>query len=99
MKSRKKFHILRVSHISEEQQGLIFYICRCYPDLPEHKRACLDKLFDEVGGVHSAALRAAMTTDESFVKICLEHYIGSTNTLHVLVRRFFERFPLDEMMR
>lgn len=99
MKSRRKFHILKIEHLSEDRQGLIFYICRCYSDLPEHKKRRLDELFEKIGGANAAALRLAMTTDESFVKICLDHYIGSPNTLHVLVRRFFSSFPLEEFIR
>jgi hypothetical protein len=98
MKKRGKFHVLKINGLDESRQGLIFYICRCYPDLPPHKRKILDNLYREIGGAHEAALRALMVSDESFAKICLDHYIGSETTLYRLRLRFYTEFPLDEMM-
>ena len=99
MKKRGRFHTLNINGISEEKQGLIFYICRCYADLPQCKRDILDLLFRKVGGVNEAALRAVMTTDESFVKICLDYHIASHTTLVRLRNRFFVEFPIEEMIR
>ncbi len=99
MKDRGRFHVLNINGISEEKQGLIFYICRCYDDLPSHKREVLDSLFQKIGGVNEAALRAVMTTDDSFVKICMDYYIASHTTLVRMRNRFFMEFPFDEMMR
>lgn len=98
MKKRGKFHVLKINGLDESRQGLIFYICRCYPDLPPHKREILDDLYREIGGDHEAALRALMVSDESFAKICHDHYIGSETTLYRLRLRFYTEFPLDEMM-
>lgn len=98
MKKRGKFHVLKINELDESRQGLIFYICRCYPALPPHKREILDKLYREIGGVHEAALRALMAADDSFAKICLDHYIGSETTLKRLRLRFYREFPLEEML-
>ena len=99
MKDRGRFHVLNINGVTEEKQGLIFYICRCYNDLPLHKREVLDRLFRKIGGTNEAALRAVMTTDDSFNKICMNYYIASHTTLVRLRNRFFADFPLDEMMR
>lgn len=98
MKKRGRFHVLKIISISEEQQGLIYYICRCYRDLPQHKRDMLDELYERIGGVNRAALRAVMETDDSFVKICRDHFIASETTLIRMRTKFYLEFPLDEMM-
>ena len=98
MKMRGRFHVLKIDGVSEERQGLIFFICRCYSDLPEHKKAILDELYSRIGGVNEAALRRVMETDEPFVKICREHFIASETTLKRLRLKFFLAFPLDKMM-
>ena len=98
MKKRVRFHVLKIDSVSEERQGLIFYICRCYSDLPAHKKAILDELYARVGGVNEAALRAVMETDEPFVKICREHFIASETTLVRMRTKFYLEFPLDEMV-
>lgn len=98
MKSRKKFHALSIEGISEAQQGLIFYICRSYADLPKRKRDMLDELYARIGGVNEAALRAMMETDDSFVKICREHFIASETTLKRMRNKFYLEFPLEKMM-
>lgn len=98
MKKRGRFHILKIDSISEERQGLIFYICRCYPDLPREKQRTLDALYRKIGGDHEAALRRVMETDDSFVKICREYYIASETTLARLRTRFYLAFPFDKML-
>lgn len=98
MKSRKRFHVLNIASVSQERQGLIFYICRCYPDLPKAKRDKLDELYRRIGGANEAALRAVMETDDSFTKICIEHYIASETTLKRMRQRFYLEFPLEDLM-
>lgn len=97
-KMRGRFHVLKIDGVSEERQGLIFFICRNFRALSPEKRAILDELYAHVGGVNEAALRAVMETDDSFVKICREHYIASETTLVRLRVKFFQEFPLDEMI-
>ncbi len=99
MKSRQKFHVLNIKGVSSERQGLIFYICRCYCDLPKPKRDMLDLLYERIGGTNQKALRAMMETDDSLSKICREHYIASETTLYRLRARFYMEFPLEELMR
>ena len=99
MKKRGKFHMLKLNGVDEYRQGLIFYICRCYNDLPKHKRDLIDELYRTVGGENADALRSLMLTDESFAKICLDHYIGSETTLKRLRLRFYREFPLEEMLK
>ena len=98
MKIRGRFHVLKLGGVSAERQGLIFYICRCYEDLPQRKRDILDGFYRRIGGEHEAALRALMATDDSFAKICLDNYIGSETTLKRLRLKFYVEFPLDEML-
>ena len=99
MKKRGKFHILHLESVSEPKQGLIFYLCRCYDELPDDKRRILDKLYERIGGENAAALRAVMETDDTFVKICREHYIASQTTLYRLRAKLYYEFPFDEMMK
>ena len=99
MKKRGRFHILKIGGVSAERQGLIYFICRCYDDLPPHKRQVLDEYYRRIGGEHEAALRALMATDDSFAKICLDHYIGSETTLNRLRIKFYTDFPLEEMIK
>ena len=99
LKNREHFHPRSAVRLSGNKQGLIFYLCRNYASLSPRKQAILDECFDEAGGEYAAALKAYMTTAESSVKICLEHYIGSENTLHILARRFYECFPIERFFR
>ena len=98
MKKRGRFHLLAIDSVSEPRQGLIFYFCRCYSELPEDKRRILDELYERVGGTNAAALRAVMETDESFVKICRDHYIASPTTLCRLRAKLYLEFPLDKLL-
>ena len=99
MKMRGRFHVLKIDSVSEERQGLIFFICRCHPDLPKHKRDMLDELYRSIGGEHETALRAVMETDDSFTKICIDNYIASDTTLKRLRAKFYVKFPLEDMLR
>lgn len=99
MKSRQRFHVLNIDGVTPERQGLIFYICRCYPDLPKSKRDILDGLYHRIGGDNAAALRAMMETDDRLVKICREHYIASETTLYRLRTKLYIAFPFDELMK
>ena len=70
-----------------------------HPDLPKSKRDMLDMLYERIGGDNADALRAVMETDDSFVKICREHYIASETTLCRLRAKFYLEFPLEEIMK
>lgn len=96
MKSRDRFHPLNIPGMDADRQGLIFYLCRNYKNLPDDKKQILDDRFREVGGEHEMALRELLTTAEPIVGICMRHYIGSPNTLCVLRRRYYEGFPIDK---
>ena len=99
MKKRGKFHIIATKRFTEEEQGLIFYFCRCYNKLPEDKQRILDELYLRVGKEHYAALRAVMESDDAFVKICRDYYIASQTTLCRLRAKFFNEFPFEEMVK
>ena len=98
MKKRGRFHVLNIERVSEERQGLIFYICRNLELLTPEKRRIVDDLILRIGGDNAEALRRFVTTDDSAQSICTQYYIGSTNTLCNLRRRFFLEFPLEDVV-
>lgn len=98
MKTRG-FNFLPSIRLGKKKQGLIYYLSHSYYLLPASKRAVIDKHCDAVGGIHSAALKRLMTSDDEIAKICIEYYIGSPTTLYRLQREYYEKFPLQELIK
>ena len=72
-----------------EKQMLIRATCALFDEQDEKMKKKILHICDEVGGVHSAALFAVMTSRRSVTAIAMDYYINESY-LHQLRRRFFE---------
>lgn len=86
---RRDFKRLPSVKISYDRQGMIFFTCRNYRNLPEREKRWIRALCDRVGGENADALFAFMTTDISWQQTCADFYI-SERTLVRLRKAFYE---------
>ena len=93
------FNYLPAVHLGRRKQGLIYYLSHNYHQLPTKKRKIIDEHIARVGGAHPDALKRYMTTDDPITAICAECYIGSPNTVYSMQRDYYERFPLERILR
>lgn len=98
MKTRG-FNYLPSIQLGKKKQGLIYYISHNYYLLPAGKRAVIDEHCVAVGGKYAQALKRFMTSEDGIAKICIEHYIGSPTTIYRLQREYYEKFPLQELIK
>lgn len=75
--------------LSYAKQGLIYFTCLNYRDLPEDMQRKILNLCIEVGGEYYGALFALMASGESVTKVSMEYYVGET-LLYRLRRTFYE---------
>nr|DAM35832.1 MAG TPA: hypothetical protein [Caudoviricetes sp.] len=97
MKTRG-FNYLPAVRLGRKEQGLIYYLSHNYFLLPEDKRRIIDEHIEAVGGENASALRRYMTTDDTAVRICLDEYIGSPNSIYMMQREYYETFPLSRIL-
>ena len=83
------FRKLRGVKLTEEQQGLVRYICLNEEYLPVRMREKIQRLCDAVGGAYADALWEAMCTKRSITAIAMDHYT-SESTLYRLRKEFYE---------
>lgn len=83
------FKKLRGVSLPEEKQGLIRYTCLTVKEQPVHIQRKIQRICDEQGGEHSAALWAVMCTNASMVEIARRHFV-SERTLYELRKAFYE---------
>lgn len=76
------------------RQGYIYFVSRCYKDLPKAKRERIEEHCKRVGGEYWKALFDFVTKDVGITAICIRHYV-SESTVKRLVNRYYEEFPVD----
>lgn len=81
-------------NISYARQGYIYFKSLMYPELPEKEREEIKRLCREYGGEYYEALMGFVTTNAGAEAICSRYYL-SRSTLHRVVRRYYENFPID----
>ncbi len=77
-------------YLSEEKQGLVYYVCRNYKNLPKETQDSIRSLCDQVcrpDKYNSEALLAYLITD-NYKKISIDYYI-SVSQLNKLRGKFF----------
>lgn len=74
--------------VSYERQGYIYFVSRCYRDLPPGEQRRILNLCLEAGGEYYQALFDFVTTDAGAAAICLRHHI-SRSTLERVVRSYY----------
>lgn len=77
--------------LSYHTQLKIFATCLNYSDETEEVRQKINKLCEEIGGVHKEALLEAVTTEEPIMKISMDHFLDES-WLCRLCKRFYQAF-------
>ncbi len=75
--------------LSEEEQSLIYWKCRCLCYLNEKERRELLLLMKEAGGENFEALKEYLCTPKTLTNVSLRHYI-SESALFEKTKRFYE---------
>ena len=92
------FRKMRGVKVPPDRQGLLFFTCRNYNDLPEYPKSKIDNLCDLISEgeqAYRAALFDMLTTKDSVVSISIKHSV-SQSTLYKLRRRFYETWYKKE---
>lgn len=92
------FRKMRGVHVPPDKQGLLFFLCRNYKDLPEKTQQRINELCDSISEgerAYRAALFDMLTTRESVVSISMKHAV-SQSTLYKLRRKFYETWYKEE---
>ena len=79
---------------SYDEQGLIYFTCKCYRLQPECVQKKILALCERAGGENAEALFVFLTTHVSRERILEEYHIGSETTLYRAVKRFFEGWEM-----
>lgn len=74
-----------------EKQGLIYFTCLNYKDLPKKQREKIDRLCEKIGGQHRRALLEAVTTEKTMLQVAMEYKVDES-WLYRLVCRFFRAY-------
>ena len=83
------FRKLRGVDLPEEQQGLVRYVCLNYDRQNKKTKEKIQRLCEQCGGAHSAALRDVMCTRKSMVEIAMKHFV-SESALYRMRKEFYE---------
>ena len=83
------FKKLRGVGLTEEQQGLVRFVCLNQAGQPRRVREKIQRLCDTCGGAYSAALWDVMCTKKSITAIAMEHNVGES-TLYRMRKEFYE---------
>ena len=77
-------------HIPYEKQGLIYFTCVNYEDLPDDVAQKITDLCNEVGKEHSLALFEVVTNSNKSIRaLAIEHHISETQLYHYR-KKFYE---------
>lgn len=92
------FRKMRGVKVPPDRQGLLFFTCRNYNDLPQSTKCRINDLCDMISEgdqAYRAALFDMLTTKNSVVNISMKHAV-SQSTLYKLRRRFYEAWYRKE---
>ena len=77
--------------LSYNKQGLIYFICMNYKEMPVRIQKKISLLCDEVGKEYANVLFLVMTSEKSIRTLAREHYI-SESLLYSLRKTFYEKW-------
>ena len=83
---------MRGVRVPADKQGLLFFMCRNYSDMPQKTRDKIDYICDKAScGVepYRKALFAMLTTRDSVTAISMKFCVGQTK-LYDMRRQFYE---------
>ena len=79
-------------HISYEQQGLIYFTCVNYKDMPDEIQDKIQRLCQEVGKEYAEVLYKVVTdTKRSIRSLAIEYHISETQLYHYR-KKFYENW-------
>ena len=77
-------------HIPYNKQGLIYFTCMNYEDMPEHIQDKIVQLCDEVGKDYAEVLYKVVTdSNRSIRSLSMEYHISETQLYHYR-KKFYE---------
>ena len=77
--------------LSYNEQGLIYFICLNYFDMPEAVKRKITKLCFEVGQKQHKALFELLTNEHKTISDLTDEYSVSKNELYRLRREFYKK--------
>ena len=79
-------------HIPYEQQGLIYFTCVNYKDMPDETQDKIHRLCQEVGKEYADVLYKVVTdTKRSIRSLAMEYHISETQLYHYR-KKFYENW-------
>ena len=79
-------------HIPYNKQGLIYFTCMNYEEMPKRTQDKILKLCKEVGKEHSAVLFAVVTdSTKSIRSLSMDYHISETQLYHYR-KKFYEEW-------
>lgn len=76
------------------KQGLIYFTCMNFKNLPEDKQNNIVNLCREVAGEYADALLLLLTDDTKNIHAVAMRYYTSESQLYRFRKRFYERYKL-----
>ena len=86
----KMFKKRRGIHIPYEKQGLIYFNCVNYKDMPEDIQKKISDLCNEVGKEYSEVLFKVVTDNKKSIRSLSMEYHISESQLYLYRKRFYE---------
>ena len=77
--------------LSYNRQGLIYFVCINYYDMPKGIQAHIRALCEEVGKEYFDALFDVITSEKKMYQIAMEYFV-SESLLYELRKKFYEKF-------
>ena len=77
--------------LSYNKQGLIYFICINYKDMPTSIQHKIKSLCDEIGKEYANELFLVLTTEKSIRSVSIDRCI-SESLLYSLRKKFYERW-------
>ena len=76
-------------YLPDEKQGLVYYTCRNYKDMPEYIQLQIKDVCNQVDKYNSEALLKFLITDNNKM-VTIDYYV-SISTLNRLRAKFFKK--------
>ena len=92
-KDNDMFRYRKSRNLKYNEQGLIYFLCHNYHKMPQNVQEMIKNRCKNTCGHHWNAVFDYMTTDKSFISVCMKHYI-SESTLADNILRFYKDWDL-----
>lgn len=85
---------MRSVKVPHDKQGLLFFTCRNYINMPEETRRKIDDLCWQISKgdeAYRSALFDMLTTNRGVDQICMKHFVRQ-KTLYDMRKQFYEEW-------